>query len=126
MFLTNVLLNEKLLLWLLLVPIALIFILLIVAVVIRIIKMNKLNKVYKGPIEDNEKQEQFYSFYGGRDNIVSINRELSRITVEVKDIDLLVTDDLKDFGATGVLITGNVVKASFGDRAETIYNAIKL
>lgn len=118
--------NMSMLFWIFLIPGLLIFGLLIVALVIRIVKMNKLHKVSKGVTVDYSNKNEFYDAYGGRDNILTINQEMSRITVTVNDVDLINTDLLKELGATGVLITGSSIKASFGEQAIDIYNIIKL
>lgn len=118
--------NSSILFWIFIVPVVLIFGLLIVALVIRIIKTVKLHRVSKGIKVDYSNRDEFYNAYGGRDNILIINHELSRITVTVNDVDLVNPDALKQLGATGVLITGNNIKASFGDAAEEIYNTIKI
>lgn len=118
--------NASILLWIFLIPVILIFGLLIVALVIRIVKMNKLHKVSKGVTVDYTNKDEFYDAYGGRDNILTINQEMSRITVTVNDVDLINANTLKELGATGVLITGNAIKASFGENAEEVYNIIKV
>lgn len=118
--------NPELVLWLLLVPLGLIFILMIVALVIRIVKMTQLNNRAKLSQGFSEQRNKIYDVYGGFGNITSINHEMSRITVEVVDLELIDAEGLKNLGATGILITGNTVKASFGNQAEDIFNIIKL
>ena len=118
--------NNILLFWLIIIPMIFIFGLIIIALVIRIIKTTKLNKGANIIPEDNEKRQLLYDAYGGVDNIKTIKHELSRVIVEVKDYELVNGEAIKGFGATGVLLTGNIIKASFGDQAESIYNLIKL
>ena len=50
---------------------------------------------------------------------------MSRLTVTVKDIDLVNPDSLKENGANGVLLMGNKVKCAFGDKAEEISKLLK-
>jgi phosphotransferase system IIB component len=124
-FLTNAS-DKTLLFWLIIIPMILIFGLMIVALVIRIIKVSKLNRGANIIPEDSEKRKLIYDAYGGIDNIRAIKQEVSRVIVEVKDYELVNGEAIKGFGATGVLLTGNIIKASFGDQAESIYNLIKL
>ena len=49
---------------------------------------------------------------------------MSRVSVAVKDLEKVKTEELKEMGATGVLLVGNVVKCSFGDRAPYIYKLL--
>lgn len=127
LFLNN--LDEKLLFWLLIVPIGLILILAIIAVIIRITKMIKLGKVQAELVAeqgvDKEQQTQFLLAFGGKENIVSVGKELSRLTVEVKNIELVQTEQLQTLGATGILLVGNLVKATFRDRTAYIYEMLK-
>lgn len=111
--------------WLLLVPIIIIFALIIVAIVIRIVKYNKLKKAALNKGADEDQRTLFIEVYGGKDNIVNANYEMSRLTVEVHDLNLVNLNKLKELGASGVLVTGNVVKASFGERAKYICELLK-
>ena len=117
--------NLKLVYWLLLVPIVLIFALIIAAIVIRIVKYSKLNKAVKPEEVDEEQKSLFIGVFGGKDNILKVGHEMSRLTVEVKDLKKVDLNKLKELGASGVLAMGNVVKASFGDRAKYISELIK-
>jgi len=111
---------------LLIIPIAIILILVVVASAIRFKKYRDFNKeVDKNKAVDPEQQEIFFKSYGGKDNIINVSHELSRITVEVKDIELVNLESLQALGAKGVLVMGNTVKASFGDRASYVYNILK-
>ena len=120
LFLTEI--NETILYWLLIVPIILVFGLMIVAIVVRFVKMGKQTKRNKeAPFEvDSDQQSRFYEAYDSKENIVSVKRELSRITVIVNDWEKVDTNLLQELGASGVLIAGNSIKASFGDRSEFI------
>ena len=61
----------------------------------------------------------------GKENIENVEVEMSRLTVTVKDIDLVNPEVLKQNGANNVLLVGNKVKCSFGDKATEIYNILK-
>lgn len=103
-----------------------IFSLLIVATVIAVIKRIKLAKKYKGnniTINDPFKNEILDAF--GIDNINNVEVEMSRLTVSVKDIDLVNPEKLKELGASGVLLVGDKVKCSFKDKAKEIYDLIQ-
>ena len=101
-----------------------IFILAIVAVVIRIVKTAKLAKGYKVNKGNEELKEILLEAFG-ENNIESVEVEMSRLTITVKDIDLVNPEILKANGANGVLLMGNKVKCSFGDKAEEICNLLK-
>jgi glucose-like phosphotransferase system IIB component len=110
------------------VPIVLIILLAIVALVIRITRMNKKNWIVdrksKGDI-DPLQQQIFFDVYGGKENIVKVSQELSRLSVEVKNLEKVDVNKLKELGASGILVAGNTVKSSFGPQAASIYNLIK-
>lgn len=55
----------------------------------------------------------------GEDNVVSVSKNLSRVTVEVKDIELVNLDELKNKGI-GIMITGNTIKCSSQEFADQI------
>jgi phosphotransferase system IIB component len=63
--------------------------------------------------------------FGGEDNIEDVSLQMSRVSVIVKAMDKVKTEELKEMGATGVLLVGNVVKCSFGDRAPYIYKLLE-
>lgn len=112
--------------WVLILVVALmviIFGIMIAAIIVRIIKASKKKSSLMSV--DHEQKVLFENAYGGKDNIISVNNEMSRLIVEVKDVDKVSGETLKELGATGVLITGNVVKASFQERAKNIYEMIK-
>lgn len=119
------LVNMKSIYWLLIVPIILITGLIIAAIVMRIINYRKLKKSIKPSTVDSEQQKLFFEVYGGKDNIIDVKQEMSRLTVEVKDLNKVNLNQLKDLGAKGVLVMGNAVKASFGERAEYISELLK-
>lgn len=53
----------------------------------------------------------YLAFFGGDDNILSISKNLSRVSIEVKDIKLVNFDALKNEGI-GVMVTKNTIKCS--------------
>lgn len=96
-----------------------IFVLAIVAVVIRIVKTAKLAKGYKKENKNLELKQILLQAFG-ENNIENVEAEMSRLTITVKDIDLVNPEVLKANGANGVLLMGNKVKCSFGEKAEEI------
>ncbi len=110
--------------WLLIVPLVLIFGLIIVAFIIRITKQVKQYKPKTSSAVDSEQVVAFQIALGGKDNIINFTKEMSRLHVEVKDIELVLVDRLKELGASGVLIVGNLIKASFKDRIDYVYQLL--
>lgn len=103
-----------------------IFVLLIVAFIIAIVKRVKLAKKYnpkKNKVDEGKQALLLEAF--GEDNIISAAVEMSRLTVEVKDVDKVNTDKIKEAGANGVLLVGNKVKCSFGEQASEVCNLLQ-
>lgn len=102
---------------------------LILAVVASIIAIKKRKKNFQlskdikidyDAVQTNELSDLF-----GVDNIIDVSVDMSRVTVEVKDIDLVDTKGLQEYGASGILLVGNKVKCSFKDDADNIANFLK-
>ena len=103
-----------------------IIILMIVALIIALVKRFKLIHKYKdAKLDLNANGENIYLKLFGEDNILNVSVEMSRVSVEVKDIEKVDTQGLKDNGASGVLLVGNTVKCSYKENAEAVYEAIK-
>ena len=103
------------------VPIA---ILIVLAIILRI--KNSVRKSAKGddtPAND-EQRLLFIDAFGGEDNFISAALERIKVIVKVKDPELIQGEKLQELGAKGVLIVGNEVRCSFGDRAEYVYKTI--
>lgn len=75
--------------------------------------------------EDDSQKELFLDLFGGSENIEDVALQMSRVSVTVKAMEKVKTEELKEMGATGILLVGNVVKCSFGDRAPYIYKLLK-
>lgn len=84
----------------------------------------KKNKVSCDEV-DLEQQEIFYNAYGGNENVLEVNLEMNRVTVKVVDIEKVDGEKLKELGATGVLLVGDLVKASYSDRAKYVYKLME-
>ena len=107
--------------WILIVPVGLIIILAIVAFIIRLTKTIKLNRKFKNKSVDVS--EDLLLAYGGKDNILEVNKEMTRLTVSVSDLEKVNPERIKELGAKNVLIVGNQIKSSFED-IDNAYNSI--
>ena len=67
----------------------------------------------------SKKAKSDYLEYFGEDNVLSVSKNLSRVTVEVKDVNLVNLAALKEKGI-GVMITGNTIKCSSQEFADQI------
>lgn len=64
--------------------------------------------------------KKYLDYFGGADNVMSVTKNLSRVTVEVKSLELVDLEALKSDNI-GVMITGNTIKCSsqkFADQVE--------
>ena len=90
---------------------------------------NKANKTRDEKLlseeKDLEQRKIFFDAYGGEENVNSVSLEMNRITVSVKDIEKVDGERLKELGATGVLLVGDLVKASFSDRAKYVHKLME-
>lgn len=74
---------------------------------------------------DLEQRGIFYEAFGGEENVLEISVEMNRLTIKTVDINKVNGERLKELGATGVLLVGDLVKVSFGDRAKYIYKLME-
>ena len=99
------------------------------AIIVALKNRKKKAQAYKDAIAGQPKDEAqraiFYKASGEEDNVVSINVQMNRLTVKVKDIELVNPEQLKELGANNVLLVGDEVKCSYGDRAEYIYKLME-
>ena len=104
-----------------------IFVLLVIATIIGVTKRIKMASKYKknNAYVDEGLRNNLIEAFGKQENIIEVEVEMSRLTVTVKDIDLVNPDSLKENGANGVLLMGNKVKCSFGEKAEEICKLLK-
>ena len=99
--------------WILIVPVCLIVILAIVAFIIRLTKTIKLNR--KGKKQQPIVSADLLIAYGGKENIEAVSKEMTRLTVEVVDLEKVNPEKIKELGAKNVLIVGNQVKSTYED-----------
>lgn len=102
-----------------------ILILLVVATIIALVKRIKLARKHPNAKIKLEDVNLEYVEAFGENNIVDVSMEMSRITVTVKDVDGVNPEKLKELGASGVLLVGSMVKCSFKENVEAIYNTLK-
>lgn len=67
----------------------------------------------------------FVQAFGGYKNIICSHATLSKISVEVKDLDVVNVCDIEKCGASGVVITGNKVIAILGSQSKMIQEAME-
>ncbi len=83
-------------------------ILVIICFIKTIIKHHKkVKKFNKKKLNDID----YLSYFGSSDNIISVSKNLSRVTVVVKTIEDVNLEALKNSGM-GVMVTGNTIKCS--------------
>ena len=64
--------------------------------------------------------QQLVLAFGGKSNIENIDACITRLRIEVKDINKVSQKKLKALGAAGVLVVGNNMQAIFGPRSENL------
>lgn len=104
-----------------------IIILMVYAIIVALRRSNQRNEQREkeiGESTDESQIELFTTVYGGKENILDVNRELGRISVTVEDVEKVDLERLQELGANGVLVMGKIVKSSFGDRASYIYKIL--
>ncbi len=102
----------------------LVILLLIISFIIFMVKKTKLMKKFKtNNVSSNQDEKPEILKCFGDDNIIEIKNEMSRITVTVKNIELVDGAKLQEQGAKGVLFVGNQVKCSF-ENAKEIYESM--
>ena len=79
----------------------------------------------KKVVVNNEVAQNFLQLLGGKDNIISVTYEHSRLKVELKNIKIVQLDAIKSLGASGVFIAGNKLQAVIGSNAGELENALR-
>lgn len=92
-----------------------------VVLLLLVVFVKQLIKRIKKLNNSNNKSSnvQYLDFFGGSENIVSVTKNLTRVTVEVVDLEKVNLEKLRELGI-GVFITGNVIKCSSAEFAEQI------
>lgn len=107
------------------VPIAALILFAIIVRIKKLVKNKKEGGVNNSIDNTSEQLAVFEAALGGSENYVSSSIERNRITFKVVDASLVDGEKLKELGASGVLIVGDEVRASFGDRANNVYDVVK-
>lgn len=92
-----------------------IFVLVIVCFIKLILKHHKKVSSFKKA----NNTPKYLEYFGGDDNVINVSKNLSRVTIEVKDVELVNLNALKEQGI-GVMITGNTIKCSSQTFADQI------
>lgn len=82
------------------------------AIVVVIKKIIRIFKKSKKTVKSNTSlsKDAFLSLFG-KDNVICVETVMTRVIVEVQDVDLVNIEELKKLNV-GILITGNVIKCS--------------
>lgn len=83
-------------------------------------------QVEKKVIVDNQNVEKFLQLLGGKENIITVSYEHSRLKVELRNIKLVKVQEIKDLGASGIFIAGNKLQAIIGANASELEEALKV
>lgn len=94
--------------------IILIILILISIIVIRINKKDFAVKINK-----------LVQYLGGKDNIISVEKNMSRLNVKVKDTSLVNKDAIEKMGAKGIVEIENELKIILGPNSGQIKKYIK-
>jgi phosphotransferase system IIB component len=98
-----------------------VFTLLIIVVIKQINKRARRAKTRK---TSSQKASEYLSLFGPKENIESVDTQLNRVIIRVKDTKAIQFEELKKLNM-GVLITGNVVKCSSEEFVKQIENSKK-
>jgi hypothetical protein len=92
-----------------------------ILIIVVLIKMavKKLKKKTGKPVTND-----IIDMFGGTDNILSVKRDLTRVTVELKNLEAVDLDRLQALNV-GTLIVGNTIKCSSEEIAEVLMPLIK-
>ena len=105
--------NDKL--WQLAIIIALVCFLVPVVTLSIIVVIKKIIRIFiktkKGVKANTSLSKEAFLALFGPENVISVDTVMTRVIVEVKDVDLVNLDELKKLNV-GILITGNVIKCS--------------
>ena len=61
---------------------------------------------------------------GNKENLKSLDACITRLRVQVEDINVVDKDKLKELGAAGVMVVGNNIQAIFGPKSDTLKSEI--
>ena len=86
--------------------------------------------LYKPKIKDKPLSEEeinaVINLFGGKENIKAITKEGSRYSFKLDKVEKCNLEKIKEFGATGVFVSGDVVKLIFPFNADVIMEKFSL
>lgn len=88
-----------------------IFILTMIVCVKTILRKRKEIYGRKKDVKVSEETRDYYAIFGGNDNIESIKKEMTRVSITVKNMKQVNLDELREL-KIGILISGNTIKCS--------------
>ena len=84
-----------------------------------------LKKKKTGIKVDDAFIEKLLSLFGSANNIAGCKVDNGRLKIEVKDLDLVDLNGLKEISESGVFVTGNIIKILFKLDSLTIKQALE-
>ena len=78
-----------------------------------------VKRIRKLKTTDNKKEVKYLEYFGKPENIVSVSKNLTRVTVEVVDLEQVNFEKLRELNI-GVLIVGNTIKCSSEEFASQV------
>ena len=82
-----------------------------------VIKMNKK--------DFNIKINKLIEFLGGKDNILDVESNISRLKVVVRDVSIVNKDGIQKLGAKGIVEVDNQLKIIYGPNSKQLKKFIK-
>jgi phosphotransferase system IIB component len=81
--------------------------------------LKRRNKTPKIKI-DEEFINNIITLYGDKNNISNVSTDNGRLKIEVKDLDIVKLNELKEISTNGVFVTGNTIKTLFRHDSDLI------
>ncbi|XZG70495.1 PTS glucose transporter subunit IIBC [Chitinibacteraceae bacterium HSL-7] len=72
------------------------------------------------PVPGNDRAQELVRAFGGADNILSLDACITRLRVQVAEVERVDQALLRTLGAAGVLVVGNSVQAIFGTSSDNL------
>ena len=73
----------------------------------------------------NIKINKLIEYLGGKDNILDVETNLSRLKVTVRDVNIVNKDGIQKLGAKGIVEIDNQLKIIYGPNAKQLKKYIK-
>ena len=94
-------------------------VLILLVIIIKLIKKHKLHKKPKLKIDENYIIE-LISLFGGKENIDTIDVDGNKLKVNVKEVDNVDLEGIKQKANSGVFVVNNTIKTLFMYDSETL------